>query len=58
MTGENQDYYSQRARQERERAATCNLPEVARIHLELASLYEQRMADPAAWEKRSTQKMY
>jgi hypothetical protein len=41
---ENQQYYHDRARCEREAAASANDPAVANVHLEMAKAYERRIA--------------
>jgi hypothetical protein len=49
MSSEDINYYRQRANTERSRATDAPTPEIARIHLKLASLYEDlihKMGDP------------
>jgi hypothetical protein len=51
MSSEDINYYRQRAETERSRAKDAPTPEIAGIHLKLASLYEdfiRKMGDPRA----------
>ena len=41
MPSEDYNYYSTRASEERERAATASHPSITNIHLELAEKYER-----------------
>ena len=43
-------YFRQRAREERERAATAPSPIIAEVHLALAEKYEELIAKPAKRE--------
>ena len=42
---EDEEYCRKRAEQERARAAAADRPEVRRVHLELAAMYDGRLAD-------------
>ncbi len=47
MSREDRDYYAERMRQELATAATCEDNAAARVHLDLAALYQRRAEEIA-----------